>query len=135
MLAFSICGRRYGGQDGDGKNACEERHSAGRSECRKRACGAAGRAAGRTHGAGRAPADWMLLLARSRAELEQHLPQAQARLAPGGALWVAYIKGGTKAGSDIDRDSIRAHAQTLGLDSVAMIAIDTRWSALRLKRG
>lgn len=82
-----------------------------------------------------APADWMLLLARSRAELEQHLPQAQARLAPGGALWVAYIKGGTKAGSDIDRDSIRAHAQTLGLDSVAMIAIDTRWSALRLKRG
>ena len=82
-----------------------------------------------------APADWMLLLARSRAELEQHLPQAQARLAPGGALWVAYIKGGTKAGSDIDRDSIRAHAQTLGLDSVAMIAIDTRWSALRLKQG
>ena len=82
-----------------------------------------------------APADWMLLLARSRAELEQHLPQAQARLAPGGALWVAYIKGGIKAGSDIDRDSIRAHAQTLGLDSVAMIAIDTRWSALRLKQG
>lgn len=82
-----------------------------------------------------APADWMLLLARSRAELEQHLPQAQARLAPGGALWVGYIKGGIKAGSDIDRDSIRAHAQTLGLDSVAMIAIDTRWSALRLKQG
>lgn len=79
-------------------------------------------------------ADWVLLFARSRAELEQHLPLAQARLAPGGALWVAYVKGGAKAGSDIDRDSIRAHAQALGLDSVAMVAIDARWSALRLKQ-
>lgn len=88
----------------------------------------------RMAGAGQA-ADWILLFARSRAELERHLPPAQARLAPGGALWVAYMKGGAKAGSDIDRDSIRAHAQALGLDSVAMVAIDARWSALRLKQG
>ena len=87
----------------------------------------------RMAGAGQA-ADWLLLFARSRAELEQHLPTAQARLAPGGALWVGYIKGGVKAGSDIDRDSIRAYAQARGLDSVAMIAIDARWSALRLKQ-
>ena len=78
-------------------------------------------------------ADWILLFARSRAELEQYLPAAQARLAPGGAVWVAYRKGGAKAGSDIHRDDIRSFAQTIGLDSVAMIAIDSEWSALRLK--
>ena len=79
-------------------------------------------------------ADWILLFARSRAELEQFLPVAQARLAPGGALWVAYRKGGIKAGSDIDRDDIRLYAQESGLDSVAMVAIDAGWSALRLKQ-
>ncbi|NHQ93634.1 DUF3052 family protein [Janthinobacterium lividum] len=79
-------------------------------------------------------ADWILLFARSRAELEQFLPVAQARLAPGGALWVAYRKGGIKAGSDIHRDDIRLYAQGSGLDSVAMVAIDAGWSALRLKQ-
>ena len=79
-------------------------------------------------------ADWLLLFARSRAELEHYLPLAQARLAPGGAVWVAYRKGGAKAGSDIHRDDIRGFAQTVGLDSVAMVAIDGEWSALRLKQ-
>ena len=79
-------------------------------------------------------ADWLLLFARNRFELEAYLPQAQARLAPGGAVWLAYRKGGSKAGSDIHRDDIREYAQNLGLDSVAMIAIDAEWSALRLKQ-
>lgn len=79
-------------------------------------------------------ADWLLLFARSRAELAQYLPAARARLAPGGALWVAYRKGGMKAGSDIHRDDIRLYAQESGFDSVAMVAIDSEWSALRLKQ-
>lgn len=79
-------------------------------------------------------ADWILLFARSRAELEQFLPAAHARLAPGGAVWVAYRKGGIKAGSDIHRDDIRLYAQETGFDSVAMVAIDADWSALRLKQ-
>ncbi|MGK5078125.1 DUF3052 family protein [Janthinobacterium sp. HLX7-2] len=81
-----------------------------------------------------ADADWILVFARSRAELEHWLPQAQTCLAPGGAVWLAYRKGGSKAGSDIHRDDIRVYAQALGLDSVAMIAIDADWSALRLKQ-
>lgn len=78
--------------------------------------------------------DWLLLFARSQAELERWLGPAIERLAPGGALWVAYPKSTSKLKADIHRDSVRAHGQTLGLDSVAIIAIDADWSCLRFKR-
>jgi len=79
------------------------------------------------------PADLVLLFAHSRQELEALLPQAKARLMAKGALWVAYLKATAKNKSDIHRDTIRVHAETLGLDSVAIIAMDDSWSALRLK--
>lgn len=79
------------------------------------------------------PADLILLFARSQAELESRLPVAKARLAPRGALWVAYVKGRSTQRGDLHRDTIRTFAGTIGLDSVAMIAIDEHWSALRLK--
>ncbi len=79
------------------------------------------------------PADLILLFARSQAELEARLPAAKARLAPRGALWVAYVKGTSTQRGDLHRDTIRTFAGTIGLDSVAMIAMDEHWSALRLK--
>jgi Protein of unknown function (DUF3052) len=81
----------------------------------------------------RQPVDVILLFARNHAELEARLDQARQRLAPDGALQVAYPKGTSKAKSDINRDSIREYAQTLGLEAVAIIAIDDTWSCLRLK--
>jgi hypothetical protein len=83
---------------------------------------------------GDGPADLVLLFLHSSGELEALLPVAKARLAPGGALWVAYVKGTSKLhAAGLHRDTIRAHAETLGLDAVAMIAVDDDWSALRLK--
>jgi hypothetical protein len=55
------------------------------------------------------------------------------RLEPKGALWVAYVKGTSKLRSDLHRDTIREYGDSIGLTSVAMIAIDDDWSALRLK--
>lgn len=78
--------------------------------------------------------DWLLLFASSQAELEQWLAPAIARLGPGGALWVAYPKSTSKLKADLHRDSVREYGQTLGLDSVAIIAIDADWSCLRFKR-
>lgn len=79
------------------------------------------------------PADLVQLFVRSRSELEQQLPKARLLVTPKGLLWVTYPKGTSKAKADINRDSINSYANTIGLQGVAMIAVDDTWSALRLK--
>ncbi len=78
-------------------------------------------------------ADLIQLFVTSRSELEKNLGKLKILLAPSGALWVTYPKGTSKAKSDINRDSIREYAQSIGLEAVAMISVDDTWSALRLK--
>jgi len=79
------------------------------------------------------PAALILMFARDKAALAKGLPGCKRKLAPGGALWVAYVKGTSALKTDINRDSIREYVATIGLDTVAQIAIDDDWSALRLK--
>jgi hypothetical protein len=79
------------------------------------------------------PVDLIQFFAMDRKTLEEQLPQFKPLLRPGGLLWVTYPKGSSKLRADINRDSINAFARTLGLQGVAMIAIDADWSALRLK--
>ena len=54
-------------------------------------------------------------------------------LVKNGILWVTYPKGSAKAKIDVNRDSIREYAQTLGLQAVSLVAVDEKWSALWLK--
>ena len=82
-------------------------------------------------GAGRFPL--VLVFAKDRSALVKELPGCKAKLEAGGALWIAYAKGTSKKATDINRDSIREYAVTMGLDTVSQIAIDDDWSALRLK--
>ncbi len=81
-----------------------------------------------------AAADVILLFATSRKALTEHLEKVKSRTTSQGLLWVVYPKLTSKLKGDIHRDSINAYAQTIGLQGVAMIAIDEEWSALRLKR-
>jgi hypothetical protein len=83
---------------------------------------------------GDAAVDVVLLFAVNRNELEQYLPIAMARLAEKGSLWIAYLKGTASKKTDINRDTINAYATARGATGVAMIALDSDWSALRLKR-
>jgi hypothetical protein len=80
-----------------------------------------------------ASAEVVLGFARSRAELERTLPALAGRLAPGAILWLGYPKLGTPLAGDISRDVIHRYAPTQALDTVAQIAIDPVWSAMRLK--
>jgi hypothetical protein len=75
----------------------------------------------------------ILMFAKDMTVLAKGLPDCKRRLEPGGALWVAYVKGTSPRKTDINRDSIRAYVATIGLDTVGQIAIDADWSALRLK--
>ena len=77
--------------------------------------------------------DVIQVFVASRKELEAHLPKLKPLLAPRGILWVTYPKGTSKTRTDINRDNIRAYARSLGLEAVAIFAVDDEWSALRLK--
>jgi len=77
--------------------------------------------------------DLILLFVTSRKELEEQLPNLKPSLTPKGLLWIAFPKGTSKIKTDINRDSINAYAHSIGLQGVAIIAIDEVWSALRLK--
>ena len=78
-------------------------------------------------------ADAIQIFLSSRKELQDELPRLKGILSPGGMIWVTYPKGTSKIKTDINRDSIRTYAQTLGLESVAIFSVDGDWSALRLK--
>jgi hypothetical protein len=70
----------------------------------------------------------------NRAELEAQLPHLAGLLSPKSMLWVTYHKGTSKVKTDINRDTINAYAQSIGLQGVAIISIDDDWAALRLKQ-
>ena len=84
----------------------------------------------------RAPADVaeiVLLFVRNRAELDRSLAPVVASLAPGAILWLAYPKLTSPHAGDLNRDIIAGLAPAYRLATVAQIAIDSDWSALRLK--
>lgn len=78
-------------------------------------------------------ADVVQAFATSREELRDALAKAKAALNPGGMIWLTYPKGTSKMKSEINRDSIRDYALGVGLQTVAMIAVDDDWSAIRCK--
>lgn len=79
------------------------------------------------------PVDMVVAFINSGSELVDQLEKLSHRLKPGGILWVVYHKGTSKLRTDINRDTINAYAQSIGLQGVAMISINADWSGLRLK--
>ena len=77
--------------------------------------------------------DVIQVFVAKRIELEAQMPRLKKLMAPKGMIWVTYHKGTSKVKTDINRDTINAYAQSIGLTGVAMISIDEDWSALRLK--
>ena len=74
--------------------------------------------------------DLIQLFVSTKKELEQCLTNMIPLLKPNGILWLTYPKGGK---TNINRDSIREYVSTVGFQTVALVAVDARWSALRLK--
>jgi hypothetical protein len=79
------------------------------------------------------PVDIIQVFVESRQQLERQLPSLKNLISPKGMIWVTYPKGTSTKKADINRDSIADYAQTIGLEGIAIVAIDVDWSALRLK--
>jgi hypothetical protein len=62
-----------------------------------------------------------------KAEMEASLPGLKEILTPKGLLRVTYYKGSSKVKTAINRATISAYAQSIGLQGVAMISIDEDW--------
>jgi hypothetical protein len=85
-----------------------------------------------------AVADALLLFVNNMSEAKALAPRAVEAVAPvkpEGILWLAYPKGGSKAKTDINRDSLWPVLQEFGWRPVRQIAIDEVWSAMRFRPG
>jgi hypothetical protein len=81
-----------------------------------------------------AAAQLVFVFVRTRAELEAKMPAAVAALSPGSALWVFFRKGSKEAGLDMNRDTVWAVAEKLGMRPLGIVGINETWSAFRLRR-
>ena len=81
-----------------------------------------------------AAARLVFLFVRTRTELEAKMPPAVAALSDGSAIWVFFRKGSRSAGLDMNRDTVWAVAEKLGLRPLGLVGVDETWSAFRLRR-
>ncbi len=79
------------------------------------------------------PVDVIQVFVVHEKDLINHLSNLKQLLTAKGALWVTYPKGTSNVETDLNRDIIRKLADSIGLQAIAMIAVDETWSALRLK--
>lgn len=77
--------------------------------------------------------DLVQVFVESLSSVEKDIPRAVKALKPGGLLWVAYPKGGKKAGTDLNRDILWEAMKKYDLQGVSLVAIDERWSSMRFK--
>jgi hypothetical protein len=77
--------------------------------------------------------DFVQAFVRNKAELEAVLPNVLKVSSSTSLIWLAYPKGGQKAGTDLNRDILWEAVSKHGLIGVSLIALDEVWSALRFR--
>ena len=77
--------------------------------------------------------DFVQLFVKHKQDLEEFLPIAREAIKHDGLLWIAYLKGGAKAGTDLNRDILSQAVESQGLSSVTLVSLDEVWSAMRFR--
>jgi hypothetical protein len=77
--------------------------------------------------------DLVQAFVKSKAEAEALWQAAAGAVRPGGILWMSYPKKTSGIKTDINRDSGWESLKAAGWDTVAAVAIDDTWSALRFR--
>jgi len=83
---------------------------------------------------GPGPYDVVLAFCPDRAALGRRFAAQLPRLAPAGALWVAWPKRSSGVPTDLDENVVRAHGLGVGLVDVKVAAVDATWSGLKFVR-
>jgi hypothetical protein len=76
--------------------------------------------------------DVLIAFYSERRKLELGLARISERIAPNGALWIAWPKKASGVKTDVTEDTVRAVALPLGLVDNKVCALDEVWSGLRL---
>jgi hypothetical protein len=84
-------------------------------------------------GKGKVSLDWLMVFVRDQLALKRVAPLAVKALRFDGVLWFAYPKLSGTIQTDITRDKGWEPMRGLGFDTVAAVAIDDTWSALRFR--
>lgn len=82
---------------------------------------------------GEGPFDFVQLFAHDLAQLHALLPLATQSVKQDALLWIAYPKGGAKAGTDLNRDRLWAAVSEHHLTGVTLVSLDEIWSAMRFR--
>ncbi|WP_068615873.1 YdeI/OmpD-associated family protein [Paenibacillus tuaregi] len=77
--------------------------------------------------------DFVQVFVRSIQEVEELAPTAIRGVKEDGLLWFCYMKGGAKAGTDLNRDKGWDVVTGSGYEGVSLVSIDERWSAMRYR--
>jgi hypothetical protein len=75
----------------------------------------------------------VVLFVQDGAALARYLGDAVRAASGDRLLWLAYPKGGSGLATDLNRDKVAALVTGAGVTAVSQVAIDTTWSALRLR--
>jgi hypothetical protein len=82
------------------------------------------------------PFDYIHVFARDRGDLAGAFAMLRDRLAPGGSLWISWMKQSSGRGSgmvgDLNENVIRKIALTNAMVDVKVAALDRTWSALKV---
>ena len=79
------------------------------------------------------PASAVLVFITNLADATSLIQQGIESIREDGLLWIAYPKGGSGVSTDVNRDRLWQAAEPGGWRPVRMVAIDSIWSAMRLR--
>jgi hypothetical protein len=77
--------------------------------------------------------DFVQVFTKDKSELERFLPSALQAVKHDALLWIAYPKGGVKAGTDLNRDILWDAVAQHHFSGVTLISLDDVWSAMRFR--
>jgi hypothetical protein len=78
-----------------------------------------------------APLDFVMIFAKTAAELNKQFPRFAKQLAPAGILWVSWPKKASGVATDLTENEVRKIGLDAGLVDVKVCAVNEIWSGLK----